>query len=646
MADPVVMLPEPSPEDAVDVVWGVSTAKTLWGRGERKEAIVWIRRAAEAAMAASQSFRATELLMYASELEDVLDSLPPVRPQAEAGSPGPDAAASSDVPPTPVTPAPRPATPIAPAAGTVPRPPSNAPPPLTPGSKSPIVIPAAPASRPAMDLPTSPRPPAAAAATPSKAPSTRPPAAAAAPSKAPSTRPPAVALPSPLTPKPASVPPPPRAPVITQSGAAASTPPPGTKAKGTRKTAGQAGSTELDPWAEEPTSPGTFSTEVAAPRREGHVQREADGSVLVIEMRARQAPPREDEPDDDVVTSAAPLEEVLKRKGPSRATPPPLPPTSRPPTQLANLGPSSSPLSDRPPITEPGAARVPPAPQVLKPLSPGMLPTPIITSAPAPSPEPPKAAPVDAPTGRASFADIKLADISAFGDLPAEVHDLLTEVARIEELAKDEEVSGFGATLIVQGEAVVSATIVDTPAHRAPRGTLIPSRGTLADGVALRVVAGGDGARVAVWNQAVLDMALKSCPWVLDDLRPMADRLQALAGATMGPLGDLDETARAKVIDRMAIRVVRPHEIIAEQGSKLPWLAVVGTGAVELLKGDRVTGEVGTGDFVFPGVVVRDLPAPTTIRAGAAGAVLLTGDQTLARDILTGSPPLIGILGE
>jgi CRP-like cAMP-binding protein len=143
-------------------------------------------------------------------------------------------------------------------------------------------------------------------------------------------------------------------------------------------------------------------------------------------------------------------------------------------------------------------------------------------------------------------------------------------------------------------------------------------------------------------------MALKSCPWVLDELRPLADRLQALAGATMGPLGELDEAARGKVIDRMTIRVVQPHEIITEQGQKLPWLAVVGAGAVELLKGEppRVTGEVGAGDFVFPGVVVRDLPAPTTIRAGAAGAILLTGDQALARDILTGSPPLIGILGE
>src|SRR5689334_18389186 len=73
MADPAVRLPEPSADDDGDVVWGISTAKTLWARGERRDAIVWIRRAADAARTAGQGFRATELTMYASEIEDELE---------------------------------------------------------------------------------------------------------------------------------------------------------------------------------------------------------------------------------------------------------------------------------------------------------------------------------------------------------------------------------------------------------------------------------------------------------------------------------------------------------------------------------------------------------------------------------------------
>ena len=39
MADLVVALPEPHPEDDEDVVWGLSTASALWARGERRDAI-------------------------------------------------------------------------------------------------------------------------------------------------------------------------------------------------------------------------------------------------------------------------------------------------------------------------------------------------------------------------------------------------------------------------------------------------------------------------------------------------------------------------------------------------------------------------------------------------------------------------------
>src|SRR6478672_10554581 len=111
MVDPAVALPEPRPEDDEDVVWGLSTATALWARGERKDAIVWLRRAAEAASSAGQDFRASELGMYASELEDRLNG-PPLsddepRPTLTSGVElDEEAPTAANPPPVPLTPRP------------------------------------------------------------------------------------------------------------------------------------------------------------------------------------------------------------------------------------------------------------------------------------------------------------------------------------------------------------------------------------------------------------------------------------------------------------------------------------------------------------------------------------------------------------
>src|SRR5262245_25195938 len=99
MADHPVALPQPHPNDDEDVVWGLSTATALWARGEHKDAIVWLRRAAEAASSAGQAFRASELGMYAQELEDSLDAQVTTPPRQDTSAP-PTAA------PTPSPPAP------------------------------------------------------------------------------------------------------------------------------------------------------------------------------------------------------------------------------------------------------------------------------------------------------------------------------------------------------------------------------------------------------------------------------------------------------------------------------------------------------------------------------------------------------------
>ena len=37
-------IPPAKDSDAEDVVWGLQTAETLWKRGERIDAVVWLRR--------------------------------------------------------------------------------------------------------------------------------------------------------------------------------------------------------------------------------------------------------------------------------------------------------------------------------------------------------------------------------------------------------------------------------------------------------------------------------------------------------------------------------------------------------------------------------------------------------------------------
>src|SRR3982751_916331 len=69
MSDVAVTLPDPSPEDDEDVVWGLSTATALWARGERGDAIVWLRRAADAAESAGQEPRGTQRRMATGGLE-------------------------------------------------------------------------------------------------------------------------------------------------------------------------------------------------------------------------------------------------------------------------------------------------------------------------------------------------------------------------------------------------------------------------------------------------------------------------------------------------------------------------------------------------------------------------------------------------
>jgi hypothetical protein len=251
----------------------------------------------------------------------------------------------------------------------------------------------------------------------------------------------------------------------------------------------------------------------------------------------------------------------------------------------------------------------------------------------------------DAPAADApAIEGFPLSEVEELADLPDELQRQLAALARVESLAADEEVAGFGAVLVLEGSVVVCATIVDIPAFEGDAKTLIPGLGTLAEGVPLRVVGGPNGARVAVWMPSSFEPVMKLCPWVLDELRQASDRIQARAGATMGPLEALEDASRQLVLARLSARVLRPQEVITEAGKPMPGLAIVGVGTIELLDGDQVVGESRPGDALFPDAALMGTTAPQTSRASSGGAILLVASRQIALDLLSQVPPLIEVL--
>src|SRR5204862_637586 len=80
-------IPSAKDSDAEDVVWGLQTADALWKRGERIDALVWLRRAAQAAGDANDDDRAVELARFAAELTEGLAMPPDIAPVSPDGAP-------------------------------------------------------------------------------------------------------------------------------------------------------------------------------------------------------------------------------------------------------------------------------------------------------------------------------------------------------------------------------------------------------------------------------------------------------------------------------------------------------------------------------------------------------------------------------
>jgi hypothetical protein len=270
---------------------------------------------------------------------------------------------------------------------------------------------------------------------------------------------------------------------------------------------------------------------------------------------------------------------------------------------------------------------------------------PAVESISPPPPPPPPASPPPAPEPAAGIDVELIAACRGLEDLPPDTQAELAARGRLETLAPEQEVSGFGLAIVARGDVLVMPTIAEAACGHAQRGEPVFSRGNLAEGVALRAVALADGAEVAVFKSEDFEHMLETCPWVAEELRTVADRFQALAGAAMGPLGDrLDDNMRGMVTDRCSVRLLGAGEILLEQGKPVGGLQIIGGGKLELVRGGSVVGELLAGDLPFAADVLSHAPATATLRAGPGGALILEADRMTTHELLVSVPPLLELL--
>jgi hypothetical protein len=597
-------IPSVTDTDAEDVVWGLQTADALWKRGERIDAIVWLRRSAQAAMDSNALTRAVELGRIAAELSDWLATAPSAAPPpplapfaAGADVARDDLSGSIDVPVSVDVPI------AAEAASDEARANLPLPPTFEPGPEAPPL--ASEREEATVDSVSGP--------SPSVPPAEQVHAGMFNPwdEKAPPVAPPA----PPVT---GAIPPRPPSPSLAEVIAA--TAPMRARAPSLASVEFASGSSD-DELSEEvltsvkPASmPGMPVASVPPPP---------------LAPRISLAPPSTGAPPPSPSTGAAP-----PRK------PPPLPPRARiakPPIPVAPPSDAdvetSAPRIDSASAPSPDDTRVD-APHELVGITPAP-PPPVIAEPPVIAPPPPVTEPSPA---------LDLEDVEAFADLPDDARLAFAAAAKLDRLAEGDEVSHFALAYVLEGEVDVAATMVDAAAMRLRAGAVLRSRGTTSESVPMRLVAVAPGAVTATWSDGEVAKAFKSCPWVEEDLRAAADRMLTLVGITIGPLGErLDASIREAILARLTIRNLQPGEVVVEAGQVVPGLFLVGIGELQLVKPDGETVVVGSGEFLFATEVLGAGSAPYTARAGTGGALVMFGDRHVAQELLVTCPPLLEV---
>lgn len=398
------------------------------------------------------------------------------------------------------------------------------------------------------------------------------------------------------------------------------------------------------PPEEEPEEEGRPSSSSVPPAAQVHAgmfdpwaeQSVPSSTPQSIDVETESSPSISIHPEEEIVTSVRPAALAAQRSSDA-------PPSGsfRASSQMPTAIPPLAPLPKVRPLPPPLPSRAkPPLPVSAKPSSP-----PVVEEEAEVEEESTSA--VVAVEELAVGNGLNLEAVEAFADLPDDARSAFAAAATLHELGDSEEIGGFALAYVVDGAVDVAATMVDATAARLVKGAVLRARGTTDENVPIRLIGVTASASniVATWSDAAVETAFKSIPWVEEDLRAAADRVQTLVGITIGPLGErLDQSLREEILGKLTMRPLVAGDVVVKAGDPVPGLLLVGIGELELVDAnDKVTGVVGSGDFLFPTEVLGAGAAPSTARAGAGGALVMFGDRNVAQELLVTCPPLLEV---
>ena len=153
--------------------------------------------------------------------------------------------------------------------------------------------------------------------------------------------------------------------------------------------------------------------------------------------------------------------------------------------------------------------------------------------------------------------------LSAIAELTDDQKRELAATAVLETLASEEDVTIGGLALVIEGRAGAQATVADVTAVALNEGELLYARSSIPDSLSIRLVAESEPTVIATWEARVADDILASTPELLEKLKRISDRIQAIAGCMIGAMGErLDDAVRGAAIDKLVVRALKPRDLV------------------------------------------------------------------------------------